>query len=35
MKTLNYTLIADGSSDKALMNIIKWSLDDSYSILPN
>lgn len=35
MKTLNYTLIADGSSDKALLNIIKWSLDDLYSFLPN
>lgn len=35
MKTLNYTLIADGSSDKALLNIIKWSLDDLFSSLPN
>ncbi len=32
---LKYTLIADGSSDKALMNIIKWSLDDLYPRLPN
>ena len=27
---LKYTLIADGSSDKILMNIIKWSLDDLF-----
>ncbi|GBL34863.1 hypothetical protein EMGBS15_04580 [Filimonas sp.] len=27
---IRYTLIADGSSDKALMNIIKWLLDDLY-----
>jgi hypothetical protein len=35
MKMLNYTLIADGSSDKTLLNIIKWSLDDLFSSLPN
>ena len=28
MELLRYTLIADGSSDKTLMNIIKWLLDD-------
>jgi len=35
VKTLKYTLIADGSSDKILMNIIKWVLDDIYPKLPN
>lgn len=30
MKTLRYTLIADGSSDKVLLRIIKWSLDSYY-----
>lgn len=30
MKTLKYTLIADGSSDITLMRIIKWSLNDLY-----
>ena len=32
---LIYTLIADGSSDKTLLKIIKWSLDDLYPTLPN
>lgn len=32
---LKYTLIADGSSDKTLLKIIKWSLDDLYPTLPN
>ncbi len=32
---LRYTLIGDGSSDKALLNIIKWLLDDLYPALPN
>lgn len=27
---LKYTLIADGSSDKTLLSIIKWSLDNLY-----
>lgn len=35
MKLIRYTLIADGSSDKALMNIIKWLLDDLYPKTPN
>jgi hypothetical protein len=35
MKELKYTLIADGSSDKTLLRIIKWSLDDLYPMLPN
>ncbi len=30
MDVIRYTLIADGSSDKALMNIIKWVMDDLY-----
>jgi hypothetical protein len=30
MRTLRYTLIADGSSDKVLLRIIKWSLDNIY-----
>lgn len=32
---LRYTLIADGSSDKALLHIVKWSLDDLYPKLSN
>jgi hypothetical protein len=32
---LKYTLIADGSSDKTLLKIIKWSLDNLYPTLPN
>jgi hypothetical protein len=35
MEFINYTLIADGSSDKALMSIIKWILDDLYPKIPN
>ena len=35
MESIRYTLIADGSSDKALMNIIKWLLDDLYPKIPN
>ena len=35
MKELKYTLIADGSSDKTLLRIIKWSLDNLYPTLPN
>jgi hypothetical protein len=35
MKTLRFTLIADGSSDKTLLRIIKWSLDNLYPKLPN
>jgi hypothetical protein len=34
MKELKYTLIADGSSDKILLTIIKWLLDDLYPKLP-
>ena len=35
MKVLKFTLIADGSSDKTLLRIIKWSLDNLYPKLPN
>lgn len=35
MKELKFTLIADGSSDKTLLRIIKWLLDDLYPKLPN
>lgn len=35
MRDLKYTLIADGSSDKTLIRIIKWLLDDLYPRLPN
>ena len=31
---LRYTLLTDGSSDKTLLNIIKWSLDNIYPQLP-
>jgi hypothetical protein len=34
MIELRYTLLTDGSSDKTLMNIIKWVLDDIYPKLP-
>lgn len=34
-KQLKYTLIADGSSDKTLLKIIKWTLDDLFPKLPN
>lgn len=32
---LKFTLIADGSSDAVLLNIVKWLLDDLYPTLPN
>lgn len=35
MKSIRYTLIADGSSDKALMNVIKWLLDDLFPKMPS
>lgn len=35
MELIRYTLIADGSSDKVLMNVIKWLLDDLYPEIPN
>lgn len=35
MRELNFTLIADGSSDATLLQIIKWSLDDLYPNLAN
>lgn len=35
MKKLKYTLITDGSSDKTLLHIIKWSLDNLFPKLPN
>ena len=34
MEFLKYTLITDGSSDRTLLNIIKWLLDDLYPQLP-
>jgi len=34
MELLKYTLLTDGSSDKILLNIIKWLLDDLYPQLP-
>ena len=34
METLRYTLLTDGSSDKTLLNIIKWLIDDLYPQLP-
>jgi len=34
MNELRYTLLTDGSSDKTLMNIIQWSLDDIFPKLP-
>ncbi|MGC4057782.1 MAG: hypothetical protein QM743_06625 [Chitinophagaceae bacterium] len=34
MPELQYTLIGDGSSDKALMRIIEWLLNDLYHRLP-
>ncbi len=33
--TIKYALIGDGSSDKTLMHIIKWILDDLYPKIPN
>jgi hypothetical protein len=35
MKELKYTLLADGSSDKTLLKIIKWSLDNLFPQLAN
>jgi hypothetical protein len=35
MDTIKYTLIADGGSDKVLMRVIKWLLDDLYPKIPN
>ena len=34
MNEITYTLIADGSSDKVFLRIIKWCLDDLYPKLP-
>jgi len=34
MNELRYTLLTDGSSDKTLMNIIQWLLNDIYPQLP-
>jgi hypothetical protein len=34
MEVLKFTLIGDGSSDKALMNIIKWLFNDVFPTLP-
>lgn len=31
---LKFTLIGDGTSDKVLINIIKWLLDDLYPTIP-
>jgi len=35
MKELKYTLIEDGSSDKTLLRIIKWSLDNLFPQMAN
>jgi hypothetical protein len=35
MDLIRYTLVADGSSDKAIMNIINWLLNDLYPKIPN
>lgn len=34
MEALKYTLIGDGSSDKSLINIIEWLLNDLFPELP-
>lgn len=34
METLRFTLITDGTSDRTLLNIIKWLLNDIYPELP-
>jgi len=34
MELLKYTLLTDGSSDRTLLNIIKWLFDDLYPQLP-
>jgi hypothetical protein len=34
MKEIRFTLIADGSSDKTLLKVIKWLLDDLYPTIP-
>lgn len=35
MREIKFTLIADGSSDKTLIRIIKWLLDDLFPTVPN
>lgn len=35
MRELKFTLIADGSSDKTLLHIIKWTMDCMYPKLPS
>ncbi len=35
MQEIRFTLIADGSSDKTLLRVIKWVLDDLYNDIPN
>jgi len=35
LSELKFTLIADGSSDKTLISIIKWLLDDLYPEMPS
>lgn len=35
MLEIRFTLIADGSSDKTLLRVIKWVLDDLYNDIPN
>jgi 3-methyladenine DNA glycosylase AlkC len=35
MKALKFTLLADGSSDKTLIPVIKWTLDDLFPKLPS
>lgn len=34
MSELRYTLISDGSSDKVLLNVIQWLLDDLFPEIP-
>lgn len=34
MESIKYTLIGDGSSDKVLLNIIRWVFNDLYPTLP-
>ena len=35
MKELRFTLIGDGSSDRAILNIIKWTLDQNFPEVPS
>lgn len=35
MQEIRFTLVADGSSDKTLLRVIKWLMDDLYPQIPN